>query len=324
MTVRAVDGRGSFRHVAVFYRSPQEYLDHLVSYIVDGVAAGLPVLVAVPEPNLSRVREALVDATGTSAPVTLADLSRVGRNPGHILGGVLGTFSAQHPPGRARMVCEPVWNGRSKMEYPACVQHEALTNQAFTDRDITVLCPYDATHLDSDILVDAEVTHPCLRDAGHPERISPGFAPAAAWTRYNEPLSTNPTAATYTLQRFTDLAGARTLCAKYAHWFGYASEDVADLQLIVNELASHSLQHGRGPCTLLLWEGGGQLVCQVRDAGPLEDPLAGHRPIDHDGPAGQDGHGLFVVNATADLVRIHSTSAGTTVQAHLRKKAAIR
>lgn len=311
----AEDDHGSFRHIALFYRSPQEYLDYLVPFLADGIAASLPVLVAVPEPNLSLLRDALADLADPTELLTLADMSQVGRNPGHILGGVLGTFAAQHPSGRVRMVGEQIWHGRSNLEYPACVQHEALTNQAFADRDITLLCPYDATNLDSDILIDAEVTHPRVRCAGSPEHTSADFAPQAAWERYNQPLPSSPTAASYTLQRLTDLAGARAFAAKYARWFGFCTDDIADLQLIVNELASNALQHGRGPCTLLLWETGGQLVCQVRDSGQLADPMAGRHPIL---PDCTHGCGLFVVNATADLVRIHTAPTGTTVQAHLR------
>ncbi|UVO13058.1 sensor histidine kinase [Mycobacterium sp. SVM_VP21] len=315
MTVAADADRGTFKHIALFYRSPQEYLDYLVPFITDGVALGLPILVAVPEPNLSLLHGAL-PADAVEA-VALADMNQVGRNPSHILGGVFGTFAARHPSGRVQMVGEPVWSSRSKPEYPACVQHEALVNEAFTGREITVVCPYDATHLDSHILIDAEITHPSLGRCGQPERTSSGFAPETAWARYNEPLPSSPTAASYTLRRLADLAGARQFAARYARWFGVADADIADLQLIVNELASNSLQHGRGPRALLLWEAGDQLICQVRDAGHLTDRLAGRRPI-IGGYA--DGCGLFVVNATAELVRIHTTASGTTVQAHLRMR----
>lgn len=315
MTVGHGDS-GSLRHVALFYRSAGEFLDYLVPFIADGADAGVPVLVAVPEPNLSLLRDAL--AAAGVAPVALADMSAVGRNPGHILGGVLGTFAARHPSTPVRMVGEPVWSGRSAEEYPACVQHEALVNRAFTDRDITVICPYDATQLDSGVLADAEVTHPHLGRAGHPQRANPSYAPDAAWARCNQPLPASPTAASYTLRRLTDLAGARAFAARYARWFGFCAATIADLQLIVNELASNSLQHGAGPCRLSLWETGDQLVCQVRDGGQLADPMAGRRPILHDAARGR---GLFVVNATADLVRIHAAATGTTVQAHLRRSA---
>ncbi|MEB3033197.1 sensor histidine kinase [[Mycobacterium] nativiensis] len=306
---------GSFSHIALFYRSAQEYLDYLVPFIADGVAAGLPVLVAVPEPNLSLLRAALAGIAGRAEPVTLTDMGRVGRNPGHILGGVLGTFAEQHPSGPVRMIDEPVWNGRSKAEYAACVQHEALLNRAFNGRDITVQCPYDAMHLDSDSLAEAEITHPRLGNAGHADRTSPGFAPDSAWARYNKPLPSSTTAASYTLHGLTDLAGARAFAARYTRWFGFSPSGIADMELIVNELTSNGLQHGRGPCTLLLWEASGQLICQVRSSGHLTDPMAGHWPIIREGARGR---GLFVVNATADLVRVHIAATGTTVQANLR------
>ncbi|MEB3069981.1 anti-sigma factor RsbA family regulatory protein [Mycolicibacter sp. MYC017] len=195
------------------------------------------------------------------------------------------------------------------------MQHEALINQAFNGRDGTVICPYDATRLPADVLRDAEVTHPRLRSSGQADKPSPGFSPDIIWARYNEPLPGSPTAATYSINRLADLAGARSFAAKYARWFGMSGQDIAGLQLIVNELATNSLQHARGPRALYLWAADGQLVCQVRDSGRLEDPMAGRRPINRNVA---HGRGLFVVNATADLVRIHATASGTTVQAHLR------
>jgi hypothetical protein len=49
--------------------------------------------------------------------------------------------------------------------------------------------------------------------------------------------------------------------------------------------------------------------------GRWADPLAGRRP-----PAGQGvgPYGLFVVNTIADLLRTHTTPAGTTIHAYLR------
>ncbi|MEB3069982.1 MEDS domain-containing protein [Mycolicibacter sp. MYC017] len=96
----------SFIHVALFYRSMHEYLDVLVPFVAAGVADGDAVLVAVPEPNLSLLRTALGD---TADMVTLLDMSRAGRNPGHILGGVLGSFAERHPTRLPRMIGEQVW-----------------------------------------------------------------------------------------------------------------------------------------------------------------------------------------------------------------------
>jgi anti-sigma regulatory factor (Ser/Thr protein kinase) len=97
---------------------------------------------------------------------------------------------------------------------------------------------------------------------------------------------------------------------------GLPPDRVADLLLVTTELATNSLDHAEGPCRLAFWYHDGFVVCEARDLGHWADPLAGRRP-----PAGGGigPYGLFVVNAIADLLRTHTTSAGTTVHAYLRR-----
>jgi anti-sigma regulatory factor (Ser/Thr protein kinase) len=303
---------GAFMHPALFYHSQQEYLNCLVPFVTDGLEAGQPVLVAVPGPNLAALRDALGDAAGE---VTMADMTEAGRNPGRILGGVLGRFADQHAPQPLRMIGEPIWESRSRDEYPACVQHEALINNAFAGRDVTVLCPYDATHLDLSVIADARTTHPVLWQAGLAEQESVAFAPEAVWAYYNQPLPANPAAVTYTVRQLADLNDVRAFAATYGQWFNLPSDTVADLQLISNELASISMEHAGEACRLAVWQADGHLICEARDRGYLHDPLAGRRPYRRD--TGR-GRGLFVVNAVADLVRSHTTPEQTTIRAYLR------
>ena len=52
-----------FVHPALFYAGPDEYLAGTVPFIEAGLAAGEPVMVAVPAENLARIRAGLgVDA----------------------------------------------------------------------------------------------------------------------------------------------------------------------------------------------------------------------------------------------------------------------
>jgi anti-sigma regulatory factor (Ser/Thr protein kinase) len=85
--------------------------------------------------------------------------------------------------------------------------------------------------------------------------------------------------------------------------------------MIITELATNSLEHTGGACRLALWQHNGHVVCEVSDGGRLDDPLAGQRT-----PARGEitGRGLFLINTIADLVRTHTTAAGTTIQAYLR------
>jgi hypothetical protein len=300
-----------FSHPALLYRSQQEYLDCLVPFITDAVAAAEPTLVAVPEPNLMLLREAL---GAIAADLTMADMTMVGRNPGYILGGVLSAFADKHPRRAVRMIGEPIWPTRSDAEYPACVQHEALINEAFSGRNVTVLCPYDATRLDPAVLSDAGTTHPVLWDGSSTPQASPAFAPSAAVARYNEPLSTSSTAVTHTVHTFADLHLVREGAASFGRWFQLAADRLKDFVFITNELGTASLQRTDGPCRLSFWQHNGRLTVESRDFGYLDDGLAGRRSYEHDT---DHGRGLLSVNAVADLVRIYTAPGQTTIQAYL-------
>jgi len=163
-----------FVHPALFYRDTKEYLAGTVPFLLDGLAKGEPVAVAVPAGNLELLRAELGDRV---ADVHCLDMEQAGRNPGRIIPRVLRAFADSHSGAdRVRIIGEPVWPGRSDAEYPACVQHEALINLAFAGRDVTILCPYDAGRLDDAVLADAHATHPVVVDGGR-ERASTSYAP---------------------------------------------------------------------------------------------------------------------------------------------------
>jgi hypothetical protein len=299
-------------HTAFFYRSQQEYLDALLPFISVAVNADQAVLVAVPEPNLA----VLTDGLGRlAANVVMTDMIEVGRNPSRILGEVLSRFVDKHADGPVRMIGEPMWPSRSDVEYPACVQHEVLLNRAFTGRDVTVICPYHVAQLDPEVIADAQSTHPVLWQNGALEHNNAAYAPEAMLARYNQPLSSDATAVRYTARKLGDLAGARAFAGAYAQWFGLSPDQSADLQLIASELATASLTDMGRTCRLALWRNDGHVVCEARDDGCLDDPLAGRRPYGSDSDRGR---GLYVVNAVADLVRTHTAADETTIQAYLR------
>jgi anti-sigma regulatory factor (Ser/Thr protein kinase) len=299
-----------FDHAALLYHSEREYIDSLACFISEGLEREQPVWVAVPGDRLASLRTALGDA---AADVAMAEMMEFGRNPGRILAAQLA-FADSHPGQHVRIVGEPIWAGRTASEYPACVQHEALLNIAFADCDATIVCPYDASLLDTSVLADACVTHPQVWREGSRNR-SPEFAPHTALDQCNQPLATHPAAVTITVDQAADLANARKFADRYARLLGMAADRVADLMLVVNELATNSIAHAAATCRLAFWYEAGHLVFEARDTGSWTDPLAGRRPLAANG----FGHyGLFVVNSIVDLLRIHTTSAGTTIHAYLR------
>ncbi|MEV5317272.1 anti-sigma factor RsbA family regulatory protein [Streptomyces sp. NPDC052687] len=313
LAVRAEDAAGDpFVHPALFYRDDSEYLAGTVPFVLDGLTAGEPVAVAVPGERLELVRDGLGDA---AAEVKLLDMREAGRNPGRIIPGVLRAFADAQPPGRrVRIIGEPIWAGRSDTEYPACVQHEALINAAFTGRPVTILCPYDLVRLDADVVADAYATHPLVVDAGTGtmtgERVSDAYDPDGIVARYNRPLPLVPDALAYTFDSET-LPDARHTVTAEAQRLGLTGVRLSDLALVTAELTTNSVVHGGGSGTVRVWAQDRYVVCEVRDKGRLADPLAGRRPAPQDQ---RGGRGLLLVNLVADLVRVHSDDEGTTVR----------
>lgn len=298
--------RAAFSHPALFYRDEAAYLGGTLPFVLGGLDAGEPVAVAVPPYRLDLLRDAL----GPRArAVHFTDMTRAGRNPGRIIPGVLRAFYDAQPAGRVRIIGEPIWPGRTPLEYPACVQHEALINAAFDGRAATILCPYDVTGLAPDVLADALATHPVVIEDGR-ERKSTRYAPEDAVTSYNTPLAEPRYAAAFA---FDDerLRDARRFAVQVAGGLGVTGIRLDDLALAVAELTTNSVLHGGGSGEVRVWAEGEQVVCEVRDGGRLRDPLAGRRPPL---PGRPGGRGLLMVNHLADLVRTHTGPDGTATR----------
>jgi anti-sigma regulatory factor (Ser/Thr protein kinase) len=300
----------SFVHPALFYRGEEEYLDGTVSFIREGLKFGHPVAVAVPGANLALLRESLgMDA----ASVRFLDMTDAGRNPGRIIPRVLRAFADAHPQTHVRIIGEPIWPGRSSVEYPACVQHEALINPAFQGRDVTILCPYDAGRLAEEVLTDAYATHPVIVSGGG-LRPSPSYAPGQVIAEYNRPFAAAPVAAEPQHFGHDELPAVRHFAVARGARLGLSGVRLDDLALAVAELTTNSVVHGGGSGSLRIWAEGAQVVCEVRDRGQLNDPLAGRRPAT---PDQRGGRGLLLVHTVADLVRIHTGPDGTAIRFYL-------
>jgi anti-sigma regulatory factor (Ser/Thr protein kinase) len=302
-----------FRHPALFYSGEREYLDGTVPFVRDALAADEPVAVAVPGPNLELLRTAL---GRDAAAVRMIDMRLAGRNPGRIIPAVLAAFADAHPAARhVRLIGEPIWPGRSPLEYPACVKHEALINLAFSGRRVTILCPYDVDGLDPAVVADAKVTHPALRRAGR-EEPSSAFSPDDILTAYNKPLpAPDPDSGAMTVLEFTvaDLVRVRQAAAEQAAGHAMSQDRVDAVEMVVNELAVNSVRHGGGAGTLRLWAEAGMFICEITDKGHLSDPLAGRRNV---GLSVNGERGLLLANAWSDLLRLHTTPAGTAIRVH--------
>jgi anti-sigma regulatory factor (Ser/Thr protein kinase) len=302
-------------HLGLLYRNDEEYAAGCAAFVRRGLQAGQPVLVSVPAANGAVLRRALDPRE--SRRIRFFDMREAGRNPGRIIPGVLLQFAARNEGTRVWIVGEPIWPGRTPMEYPACAAHEALINVAFHGRDAAILCPYDVAGLDAEMVADAWSTHPIMID-GIATRTSDRYGdPVATAEWFNRPLPPPPhDAARFPFSSGEQLSGLRRAVGRHAAAAGLDPEGVSDVQIAVNELTTNSLEHSpRREGVLRLWREPGLFVCQVDDGGHLADPMAGRRP----GPPGApSGHGLVLVNHLVDLLRVHTAPGGTSLRVHKR------
>ena len=304
---------GTLEHDAFFYSTGDEYVAGVLGFVREGLARDEPVLVSVPGWNLDLLRDALTP--DEASRVRLRDMTVAGRNPGRIIGSVLTAFVREHPDTRVRIVGEPIWAGRTDEEYPACAEHEALINVACGPLPAYIQCPYDTAGLPASVLTDATRTHPMLA-TGLDRWTSPTYTdPVMVAASFDSALSPVPPDAEFVvIGPETGARAARVLVHDAGLVYGLDGERLADVRLVVQELAVNTLTHSPGRGILEVWTADDHLVVQVQDGGRISDPLAGRRAPEPPNV----GHGLFVVHQLADLVRIHRESSGTTVRAYFR------
>ena len=301
-----------FSHEAFFYADLGEFLDQACGFVRDGLERDEAVLVATGGERLAALRQLF----GSEPDVGLADMAEVGVNPARIIPLWREFLDDNAAAGRAvRGIGEPIWAGRSDAELAECHQHEALLNVAFGDGPgWRLLCPYDVTALPPDVVQQARGTHPLLLEGGRFASSDVYHREAGRRALRHWPLPPAPDTAAPVGFGAGDLAGVRRQVLALCLAEGLGPDRADDLVLCADELAANSLLHGGGRGELRLWRDHDAVVCEVSDAGTIDDPLAGRRApsLDRIG-----GRGLWLANQLCDLVQVRSGAAGTVVRLHM-------
>jgi anti-sigma regulatory factor (Ser/Thr protein kinase) len=209
---------------------------------------------------------------------------------------------------------EPIWAERSADELVECQQHESLLNLAFAEADgFRLQCPYDTEALPSDVIDEARHSHPLLVE-GDVTRSSDEYrgTDTLAHPRGSLPVPRGP-AEEMAFDRYR-LDLVRRLVEEHAEAAALVGIRAEDLVVAVNEVASNSVKHGGGNGVVRIWCEPGTILCEVRDSGRVDEPLAGRRrPVA--GAIG--GHGLWIAHQLCDLVQVRSVRGGTVVRLHM-------
>lgn len=316
MTGASVVAEPGLRHAAVFYRTPDEYVTEVLGFVAGGLNQDEPVFVAVPSEKIDLLRDNL---NGAGTRVAFADMAQMGVNPAWIIPRVQAFVDANA--GRpARYVGEPIWETRTPAELTEATRHEALINLAFAGAPVSILCPYDTARLDPAVIAQAQQTHPVLTSGGSSQPSGAYVGERRLPAACDGPLPA-PSAGAATLTYRQSPAAVRQFVLERALRSGLSADRAADLVIAVGELAANTLAHTDRDGTLTMWDAPAvpdmpaEVLCQVRDAGQIRDPLVGRRRPAADSGS---GHGLWVVHQLCDLVELRTGSSGTVIRLHMR------
>jgi anti-sigma regulatory factor (Ser/Thr protein kinase) len=303
-----------FRHEALLYAGRDDFVRRTGAFLRDAVEAEEPALVVVDAAKIGLLREELGDAAGG---VQFADMAEVGANPARIIPAWREFVTRSAPTGRRlRGIGEPIWPARTAAELAECERHESLLNVAFAGSPSWwLLCPYDTEALPAAVLEGARRTHPFVLEDGASRESSDYHGLSAIGAPFGEPLPDPPASALELAFGEGPLEALRWLVGRAAADAGLDEMRVADLVLAVHELATNTVRHGGGRGTLRIWREPDALLCEVSDAGRIDQPLVGReRPL-----AGQPGgRGLWLVNQLCDLAQIRCYESGSVVRLHMR------
>ena len=303
-----------YRHEALFYAGADEFMTGTLPFIRGALAAEEPILVVLGAAKIAALRHELGGGDGEA--VLFADMAEVGTNPARII-PAWEDFLLEHAAPERRLwgIGEPIWAARSPAELAECQRHEALLNVVFSDPAFSLLCPYDTSSLPAEVIDEARRNHPLLREGDLLVHSADYPGAELLATPFDEPLPEPPPHAPQRAFDVDSLRDVRTMLAAHAVRAGLSQERTGDLLLAVNEVATNSLLHGGGCGTVRIWRHHDALVCEVRDEGRIEDPLAGRRrpPSDSRG-----GRGLWLANQLCELVQVRAFTSGGVVRLHMR------
>jgi anti-sigma regulatory factor (Ser/Thr protein kinase) len=301
----------SFRHEAFLYAGEREFLDGALRFIHDGLEADEPMLVVVDADKIERLRSEL---DGDARRIHFADMDVVGENPARIIPAWRAFVDEHRGTGRRlRGIGEPISPRLDDEELVESQRHETLLNLAFDGAPAWwLLCPYDTQVLDVGVIEEAWRSHPFVWENGRhrtSDTVRDAESMAAPLTvPLPEPRAPSRT---FSFVGLRSLPLVRHFVANVAAGAGFDTLSTVELVAGVHEVAANSVRYGGGQGVLRAWEDGDAVICEVRDHGHLDQPLAGRESpaLDAEG-----GRGLWLTNQFCDLVQTRSSDAGTVVR----------
>lgn len=266
MRTGAARGQVGNFHEAGFYGSDADFLQLIVPFVAEGLAADEPVVIGYDARKNDLVRSAVPRARDE---VTFIEDASLYASPARAIEAYRQQFERHVAAGAGQIrIAGDVPHEGNGGRFAGWDRYESAVNVVWQDYPVWSRCLYDATTVPDAVRDVVERTHRRL--------VAPTGAAAVPSPRYQEaaefeglPSVADPLEATATRVQLTDASLKRTrrIVAEAA------SEQIAgaaldDLLYAVSEAVINAQQYGRPPSTVKVWTAPGRIVVHIHDSGP--------------------------------------------------------
>jgi AcrR family transcriptional regulator len=261
-------------HEALVYSSDEEFLERVVPFLQDGLAASHPTSVVLTPNNGALLRKAL----GQDAQrISFADASATYRRPAAAFAAYhrhLETELSRPDVERVRVIAE-IPLGLTSEEYAEWMRYESMFNRGFAGYPLWVVCGYDTRARPEQIVDDALRTHPIVSISGNRD-TNAGYIETDEFV--GRPVRREPERADgggnplsrLTVTKERDLDELRRIVAVAARAAGLAPSIVDDVTLAAAELARDALRDGDGKARVQVTRDGALWHCDVTEGESTE------------------------------------------------------
>jgi anti-sigma regulatory factor (Ser/Thr protein kinase) len=309
MRTGAAAGHRGYYHEAVCYDSDDHLLAVVLPFLLGGVAAGEPTIVALGERTAGLVRAGLPAAS----PVEFLTGGDMYARPAAAIRSYRTLLRDRDAAGagQIRIIGEMPAEALGST-WDSWARYESAINHAYDEFPLWSMCAYDVRTTPGPVLDDVARTHPrtALPDGRHVPNDD--YVDPVTFLGELRPVRPDPVRQATPSVELVDPSPAHARqVVREADRGEVPAEDVEHLVVAVSEVVTNAQRHGRPPVRLSLWSRRDRMVVSVSDGGEgPADPFAGLLPAKKDRAGGL---GLWIAHQLCSHVALSRDGGAFTV-----------
>lgn len=307
-----MEERRADRHDAAVYASEEQLLAVAVPFVADAVAAGTPVVVALPPEQSRLVLEALPAGLDGVTQVSHAELyQRPALSLLALQRLVAELGDGESTPVRV-LAATPLPN--PDRSWRPWARFESHLSTALADTGVWLLCVLDGRQASPEVLDALERTHPHLVDPVSGRQPNPSYVDRESYLRagLGWERADDGTPPDVTLTDAVPIEVRREV-ARVAGATRLSLDDRHDLVTAASEITTNAVLHGAPPVVVRIWSDPDSVTVEVHDRGPgPTDAAVGLTWADRAPGAG--GMGLWLAHRLCSEVTMRLDDEGFEVR----------